>query len=123
MDYTAYHTFVMTETTAYSDRYVDFQWKCIEVEGISNEPSPEDTLIYRENMRQLADSLFKLNELELACVMARYYNEDENSISNVRSYIKDHCGVECSKYRVLGLERSGLRKIRSRLRNVFGWER
>ena len=107
----------------YRDNYVDFQWKCIEGEGISNEPTPEDTLVRREDMRQLADSLIKLNKMELVCVMMMNYDEVEKTVVEVQEYMKDHFGKNTSKYKVFKFQEKGLRKLRTRLRHIHGWDR
>ena len=107
----------------YRDNYVDFHWKCIEGEGISNDPTPEDTLVRREDMRQLADSLIKLNKMELVCVMMMNYDEVEKTVVEVQEYMKVHFGKNTSKYKVFKFQEKGLRKLRTRLRHLHGWER
>ena len=109
----------------YRDTYMDFEWKRIEgeLEPVSREESPLDMLVRRENMRQLADSLIKLNRVELICVMMMNYDEIEKSVAEVQQYMKDWYGNYYSTYKIRRFQESGLRKVRSRLKNTFGWER
>jgi hypothetical protein len=103
--------------------YRDFEWMGLEGELAANKESPLETLIRREDMRQLADSLIKLNQAELACVMMMNYGEVERTVVDVQKDMSDWRGNPYSKYKIRGFEESGLRKVRLRLKIVFGWER
>jgi hypothetical protein len=103
--------------------YRDFEWMGLEGELAANKESALDTLIRREDMRQLVDSLIKLNQAELVCVMMMNYDEIEKTVVDVQKHMNDWHGNPYSRYKINGFEESGLRKIRLRLKNVFGWER
>ena len=107
----------------YRESYVDLQWRCIESQGILGESSPEDLLIHREDMRQLASSLIKLNKMELVCLMLMNYDEVGKTAIEVQEYIKRYFGKNTSKYKVVKFHEAGLRKLRTRLRNIYDWQR
>ena len=74
-------------------------------------------------MRELSESLINLTRLELVCVMMMHYGEIEKSVSDVQGYIKNYHGKDASKYKVCKFQNNGLKKIRTRLRHVYGWDR
>ena len=106
----------------YRDTYANFEWKRLEGEMISEEESPLDALVRQENMRQLSDALLKLNRVELVCTMMMHYDEVESGVAEVQEYMKKYYGKEHSRYMIRKFERNALRKIRTRLKNVFGWQ-
>lgn len=110
-------------TMNYRDNYMDFEWKRIEGESALVEESPLDAMVRREDMRQLSESLINLTRLELVCVMMMHYDEIEKSVSDVQGYIKNYYGKDASKYKVCKFQNNGLKKIRTRLRHVYGWDR
>ena len=110
-------------TMNYRDTYMDFEWKRIEGEGVSVAETPLDSLIRKENMSQLARSLSKLDQTELACILLMHFDETSKNASQIRNYVNSLGSDDFSKYKICKFEKSGLKKIRSELRNVFGWER
>ena len=55
--------------------------------------------------------------------MMMHYGEVEKSVAEIQSYIKDWLGKDHSKYMVRKFDKNGLKKIRTRLRHVHGWDR
>ena len=107
----------------YRDLYVDFEWRRIEGESAVVEESPLDALVRKEDMRQLSDSLLNLDKIELACVMMMHYDENKNSVSTIQSCAKTWFGKNHSYYKLHKFDKTGLRKLRTCLRHIHGWER